>query len=389
MAGLWLIYFCFGLTEFSLAPLVQVVTRDLGISHSAMGGVLGAWQLIYVAMAIPSGAFTDRLGPRITLFIAMLVIALSAGLRGLAESQLSLFLSVALFGIGGPLVSIGAPKLVSLWFEGKERGLAMGIYVSGPALGAVSALSLTNSVLMPWLGGNWRRVTLVYAAIALAAGLIWIAISAHSASRAMDRRIAAAPRGTQLAVFAHLLSLRSVQIILVMSVFMFFFSHGLNNWLAEILRHGGMNAAAAGYWASIPMAVGILSALSIPRLAIPARRIAILGALIASAGIATLLLQVGDGLLLALAVTCQGIARGSMTTVIVLLLMETRGVGSVNIGAASGLFFSAAEIGGVLGPLGIGILYDATGGFSAALYVLTGVCTVLLLLLSLLRKSGL
>ncbi len=387
--GLWLIYFCFGLTEFSLAPLVQVVTRDLGISHSAMGGVLGAWQLIYVAMAIPSGAFTDRLGPRNTLFIAMLVIALSAGLRGLAEGQLSLFLAVALFGIGGPLVSIGAPKLVSLWFEGKERGLAMGIYVSGPALGAVSALSLTNSVLMPWLGGNWRQVTLVYAAIALAAGLIWLAISAHSASRAMDRRIAAAPKGTQLAVFAHLLSLRPVQIILVMSVFMFFFSHGLNNWLAEILRHGGMNAAAAGYWASIPMAVGILSALFIPRLAVPARRIAILGALITCAGAATLLLQAGDASLLALAVTCQGIARGSMTTVIVLLLMETRGVGSANIGAASGLFFSAAEIGGVLGPLGIGILYDATGGFSTALYVSTGVCVVLLFLLYLLRKSGL
>lgn len=388
LAGLWLLYFCFGLTITSLAPLVQPITRDLGISHSAMGGVLGAWPLVYIAAAIPSGALMDRLGPRRTLFLAMLVIALSATLRGMAETHLQLFLAVATFGLGGPLVSIGAPKLVSLWFEGKERGLAMGIYITGPALGAVAALSLTNSVLMPLFDGDWRRVMSVYAILALGAGLVWLAVSAHPASRAMERQVAAEPRLGQLKVFTGLLSLRPVQLIMAMSVCMFFFTHGLNNWLAEILRTGGMTATASGYWASIPNLVGIASALVIPRFATPPRRVAILATLIGSAGVATLLLQSGSDPLLALALVCQGVARGSMVTVAVLLLMETRGVGSRNTGAASGLFFSAAEIGGVLGPLSIGVLHDVTGTFSSALYVLTGMCTLLLLLLGLLRRSG-
>jgi cyanate permease len=44
------------------------------------------------------------------------------------------------------------------------------------------------------------------------------------------------------------------------------------------------------------------------------------------------------------------------------------------------MFFSAAEIGGVTGPLTIGALYDATGGFSASLTTLTAITMGLMLI---------
>ena len=71
----------------------------------------------------------------------------SALLRSQAQDYTMLLIAVALFGLGGPLISIGAPK-ISLWFEGPQKGLAMGLYVTGPALGSIAALSLTNSVAM-------------------------------------------------------------------------------------------------------------------------------------------------------------------------------------------------------------------------------------------------
>ena len=111
----------------TIAPLIQPITRDLAISHSALGTILGAWPLVYIAGAAGCGALTDHMGPRRTLVLALLIIAASGALRGLADGYLSMFLGVAVFGLGGPLVSIGAPKVVSLWFTGKERGLAMGI----------------------------------------------------------------------------------------------------------------------------------------------------------------------------------------------------------------------------------------------------------------------
>ena len=387
LAAVWLLYSCFGLTVASMAPLVRPITRELGISHAVMGGVLGAWPLVYIVSAAPSGVLMDRLGPRLTLCLAMLLIALSAGLRGLAGGQVSLFLAVAVFGLGGPMVSIGAPKLVALWFAGRERGMAMGIYMTGPSLGAIAALSLTNSVLMPLLEGNWRMVLFLYAGLALVAALVWFAVSSHPVAIEVERRIAAEPRAAQGKVFADLLRLRRVQIILVMSVGMFFFNHGLNNWLPEILRTGGMDAKTAGYWASIPTAVGVVGALLILRLATPPRRLAILSALLASAGVASMLLHYG-GAPLAFGLVCQGIARSSMMTIAVLLLMETPEVGARHTGSASGLFFSAGEVGGVLGPLTIGVLYDRTGDFALALYLLTAICVVLLLLLGLLRRAS-
>lgn len=386
LGGVWLAYFCFGVIATAMAPLVKAITEDLGLSHAAMGGVLGAWPLVYIASAIPCGAFLDRVGPRRALFLAVLVIALSGALRGLAPGHVSLFLAVGVFGLGGPLISIGAPKLITLWFETRERGLAMGIYITGPALGGILALSITNSVLMPLFDHDWRAVLFVYAGFVGACSLAWLAISAHRSARAVERMVAAEPRRPQLQVFAELLRLPAVQTVLLMAIGIFFFNHGLNNWLPEILRSGGMSPAAAGYWASIPTAVGIAGALVIPRLALPERRVAILLGLFLCAGAATLLIQGPAGPLLAGGLMVQGIARSSMMTVAVLVLMETRGLAAQSRGLAGGLFFSAAEIGGVLGPLTVGFLSDATGGFAAPLYLMTGICLVLMMLLARLRR---
>ncbi|MBT7756228.1 MAG: MFS transporter [Rhodospirillaceae bacterium] len=379
--GVWLVYFAFGLTQVAMAPLVGVIKIDLGLSDGAMGLILGAWPLVYIASAMPCGAFLDRVGPRKALFVAAAILAFSAAARGFANDQLSLFLAVASFGIGGPLISIGAPKLVSLWFEGPDRGLAMGIYITGPALGGISALALTNSVAMPLLDSDWRQVLFLYAAIALAIGLVWLALNQHPSARALEERATVNHGQRQSAVFLDLMKIPAVRLTLVMAMGAFFFNHGLNNWLPEILRRGGMTAAQAGYWAAIPTAMGVFSSLLIPRLATPARRKKILIALILGAGLSTLLLQhAGYALPLGLGLILQGVARGSLMTVMMLSLVETTGVGSRHAGAAGGMFFSAAEVGGVLGPIPLGALSDLTGGFSVGLYLLSGICAVLILL---------
>jgi CP family cyanate transporter-like MFS transporter len=58
---------------------------------------------------------------------------------------------------------------------------------------------------------------------------------------------------------------------------------------------------------------------------------------------------------------------------------------SHHVGAASGLYFSAGEIGGALGPMIIGVLADVTEGFAVPLFMMTGVSVVLMLLLARLR----
>ena len=66
-------------------------------------------------------------------------------------------------------------------------------------------------------------------------------------------------------------------------------------------------------------------------------------------------------------------------TILILTLVELPSIGEERAGSASGLFFSAAEVGGVLGPLGLGLLYDATGTFRPGLLTLTGIAAALCL----------
>jgi cyanate permease len=383
LAGVWFLYYCFGLVIASVAPLVDTIVRDLQISLSTMGRILGAWQLVYLFSAIPLGIAIDRFGLRASLTVAALIIAVSALLRGIATDGMALWGAVAIFGLGGPLVSIGAPKVIASWFESDERGMAMGIYMTGPALGTVTALALTNSVLMPWLDHNWRQVFYIVALVVFASAVVWLAISSAPVSRqAHNNRT----RGGGLQVFAKLLRIPVVLVILVMSIGIFTYNHALSNWLPEILRSGGMSAVDAGYWAAIPTLTGVVSSLLIPRLATPERRFTILIALFVCAFMAVWFIGRGSGGLLVSGLMMQGFARGAMMTIAILVLMETRAVGAQNMGVAGGLFFTAAEVGGVLGPVGIGLLADRTDSFDTALSMLSYVCVALVLLAVLIQR---
>jgi cyanate permease len=172
----------------------------------------------------------------------------------------------------------------------------------------------------------------------------------------------------------------------------FLINHGLSNWLPELLRSGGMTLTAAGNWAALPMLVGAAGSLVIPRLATPDRRYRILLLLSLSAAAASLALTVVHPLVLPVALVLQGLVRASLMTVLILTLVELPGLDSRYAGTASGLFFTAAEVGGVLGPLGLGLLYDVTGGFDAGLYALTAVAAAMTLgsvrLAGLVRRGG-
>jgi len=216
--------------------------------------------------------------------------------------------------------------------------------------------------------------------------LLWLAIASHPAARTTQ-----APQEDgktfSLAAFTEILGIREVRIVLAMSIGIFFINHGLNNWLPELLRSRGLTPALAGYWASIPTVIGVAGSLIIPRLATPDRRIMVMTLLFIAALLASLLLHSDPGPWLVSGLFLQGIARSSMMTVAILLLMEAPGVPKARLGLAGGLFFTAAEIGGVLGPLTIGILSDLTHGFTVPLIGLTGVCLVLLVMIGMLRQA--
>ena len=350
------------------------VSQDLGLSRSAMGTVLGAWPFIYIIVAIPAGALIDRFNLRLTIASGVTLIALSGFLRSIAVDYPTMLIAVMVFGIGGPFISIGAPKLISTWFDKNQRGRALGIYLTAPALGRILVLSTSNSILMPILQYSWRWTLSVFSGVALATAIVWLIIAKEHPSNSSDEK--SKDLLGSMKVFPELLNISLIKITLLIVLGMFLFNHGTNNWMPAILTDKGISLSRAGTLAAIPVAMGAIGAVVVPQIvkASSRRKFLILGFLI-TASTSVFLVLLDSGPLLWMNLALQGVASRGIMPIIMLLLIDA--AGSQKTGAAGGLYFTSGEIGGVLGPVLLGISSDLLGGFNTGLLVLSAMCVLL------------
>jgi cyanate permease len=365
---LWLLYAAFGLIQRSIAPLVTPILADLHLSYTEMGFILGSWQLTYIAAAILAGTLIDRWGIRKSLFAGAMILGLSSALRYFANGFGGMLGAVALSGIGGPMISIGCPKAISIWFDGKSRGTAVGIYLTGPWIGGIFALTLTNSFIMPLVGHSWRQTFLLYGMLTFAAGLVWWLLARDAGLSA------AADASGMISVFRRLIKVRNVRIVLALGLLTFATLHALTNWLPKILETGGLSPASAGVAAAIPLAAGIPALLIIPRLIPPPLRgrCLALSALLSLVMLVLILTASGGAQLAALVLF--GIAISPCYPILTLILMDAPEVGSAHMGSAGGMFFCVSEIGGFAGPLIMGTVVDMTGTFLAGTFFFAALC---------------
>jgi len=354
---IWLLYAAFGLVSRSVSPLVTPILKDLNMSYAQMGLILGSWQLTYIAVAIIAGTIIDKWGVRKSLFVGVVIVGLSAALRYFPGGFGSLLAVVALFGVGGPLISIGAPKTISVWFKGKSRGTAVGIYSTGPAIGGLVALAATNSFVMPLTGYSWRLTFVCYGLLTLAIAALWWLLAKDV------KPTEGTERANMSEVFSRLIKVRNVRVVLVAGLLSFAVTHGFSNWLPKILESGGFSPATAGFAASIPLFASIPAVLIIPRVVPPhlrGRFIALVALLVA---VAVLVLVTTSAWPLLAGLVLLGIVGFCLVPLLMLVLMDTPEVGSRYMGSAGGIFFCVAEIGGFTGPLVMGALVDMTGAF--------------------------
>ena len=185
---LWLIYVALGLGSGALPVLVTPVVNDLGLSNAQVGVLLGAWQLVFILTATSAGILIDRWGEKRSILLGTLLMTLSLGLRVIAPSFAAMLPAVALLGAGAPMISVGGPKVLALWFDRQERGTAVGLYMTGAYLGTWMGMALTNALVMPRLHDDWRAVFLVYSGIVLAVAVMWVLLARADVRRRRAQR---------------------------------------------------------------------------------------------------------------------------------------------------------------------------------------------------------
>ncbi|GAA4750253.1 MFS transporter [Nocardioides endophyticus] len=376
LALAWMLYFGFAVTAASLVPIITPVRDDLGLSYTQIGVVLGTWQLVYIVAAIPAGAFIDRLGTKHSLFVGALLVAASAATRGLAVDAVSLMLAVALFGLGGPIISIGLPKLIAQWFTGRHRSTASGIYITGSLAGNITVLAATNAIVLPVVGGQWRNAMFLYGSLGLASALAWLVFGRDPSSDAPDA--SETPLGNAAAV-RRIVMMPTVWPVFLVGMSGFLASHGFRNWLPQILEDKGASPGVAGALAAFAALGGILGSIVIMRLVGVVDRATIVQGLLIVTALMLSLVPFVDGSILVGVLLVEAFSSAALMPLMLNALMDMPQIGASLMGAAGGLYFSIGEVGGFLGPSIIGVTTDLTGTYTSGLLVLGLVMVAMLL----------
>ena len=131
------------------------IKTDLGFSAANLQWVVSAYAILFGGALLLGGRLGDLLGRRRLFMSGMALFAASSLLCGLAWSEGSLIAFRALQGLGGALLAPAALSLLfTIFAEGRERNLALGIYGAASGSGAAVGV-LVGGVLTSYLSWSW------------------------------------------------------------------------------------------------------------------------------------------------------------------------------------------------------------------------------------------
>ncbi|MBL0005576.1 MAG: MFS transporter [Actinomycetales bacterium] len=153
----------------SIPPLLGEIAADLGLGSSALGLLLSTCILAMGAFAPTGHLLATRVGTERALTLLLAILGVSEVVRVAAYHPVVLYASVALAGATMGAASTLMPGFIAHHVP-RTRGLTMGIYSTGLALGV--ALAAATAVPLERLLGGWRPALAVVGLLSLATAVL-------------------------------------------------------------------------------------------------------------------------------------------------------------------------------------------------------------------------
>jgi len=163
----------FGITYSDHAPLIPLISADLGLDELRAGLLSTALFLAYLATTAVGVGFADRIGPRRAVGAGLLAAAVGTALLAAAPAYPVALAGKALQGVGSAFAFISATRYIAALYGDRRSHFALGLYGAGFPLGSALALLVLPS-LATALGG-WHAAIGVEAAVVGACFVAWLA----------------------------------------------------------------------------------------------------------------------------------------------------------------------------------------------------------------------
>jgi sugar phosphate permease len=368
------------------------IMQDLGLTLVQMSTVFGAFTLAYSLFEVPSGWLGDVIGPRRVLTRIVLWWSAFTMLTGAAQGLRSLVVIRFLFGAGEAGAFPNAVRSFSQWFPARERGMANGVLFLGSRLGGAITAPIALLLIQRW---GWRLSFVMFGAFGIVWAIAWYRSYRDRPSEHADvdrdelawiTQDSATPN-SQLPTpkeeptpWTQLLTSPNLYAICAMY---FTFGYGLYfyfTWLPTYLvRELRFSLLAGGFFSSLPFllagaanitggwctdALARTRGLRVARVMLGFTAFSLCAMLIL--GSILVPTPVAKAILLALALASADFALSACWAVCL-------DVAPGHAGVVTGFMNTFGNLGGLIGPMVVGLMVDRLGSWTLPLYVTAGV----------------
>jgi CP family cyanate transporter-like MFS transporter len=368
LAGLFLGTLAMRPQLVGIGPLLPQIQADLGVSFGVVG-LLTAIPVLLMGLFAPLGPWVSgRIGPRDAVALCMVAIVGFGLLRPALPGVPAILLTTVAIGIGMGTAGALLPIVVKLRAPAEPAratgGYAAGI-VAGSLLAAAAAIPLATAL------GGWRATLVVFAIAGVGSLVCWLLFIRPDPPA--DRATGRPPH----------LPWRSGTAWMLVAVFgaQSLLYYSAISWLPSVYAERGWSEADAGNLIAVLHAVGLLTGIALPLIAdrVGTRR----SQLVAVASV-TLTGYLGFVLLPDLAwlwAAVLGVGLGAVFPLVLTLPVDVA-EGPASVGSTAAFMLLGGYVLSSAGPVGLGLLRDATGNYETSLWLLV-VLSVALLLASL------
>lgn len=367
------------------------MNKDLHLSPSIFGLGAGLFFIGYFACEIPSNLMLLRFGPRRWISRIMVTWGAICVLTAFANGGWSFSIARLLLGMAEAGFTPGVFLFFTFWFPGPWRAQATAAFLVGIPLANMLGAPLSGLILnLDGLMGarGWQWLFILEGAPAILLGLACLLFVVDRPGKAewlsapekawLTARIEGESQQLAERHGGRLRDAFSLRVLLYSAANFcgIVGSLGIGIWLPLIVKRFGLSNVGTGMVTALPYAVGAVAMILWARLARNSgrRRVYVVAPLVAAAaGLAVSgLASTAAASIMALVVAVTGILCFQATF---------WGIPSSFLtgrAAAAGLALIASigNLGGFVGPFGVGFLRQRTGSFTSPLFFMAGVLLV-------------
>ena len=363
---------------YTLGIFIRPLQAEFGWSRASLSLAVLISGIVLAGASPFVGRLVDRVGTRPVLSVAMPALALAAvGMSFLPENLFLYLAAISLLCLAGAGTSpVVYTRLVAAHFK-VHRGLALGLLLSGTGVAA----ALAPAFFTPFVAAHgWRAGYRLLAVVSIAAMPVVLVGLGRDSGSALQGGMASGHTGMARTGFATLCRDRRFRLMLLSFFSLALGIGGLIVHFVPMLLDSGMDAVKAGRTAGLIGIAVIFGRIGAGALIDRVHAPFVASAMLVAAATGCILLAIGGMQLAGLAAMLIGLAMGAEVDLIGFLV--ARYMGLTAYGSAYGILYGTFASGSVVGPFLVGLSFDVTGSYHAALICAASLLTGAAILLS-------